>query len=385
MKKILLLGGYGNAGRSIAAHLLRHIPSVALYIAGRSLQKAEDFAENLRLKYPNSTIRTVQVDLSNAEQLTAATRQCDFVINAASAMDHTELVVQTLIREKKSGLDTQLSLPKKLDILRKYQEQLATAGVIYITDGGFHPGVPAALVRWGAAHLDELEVGNVYCVLKVDWASIKYSPSTQREMLAEFEHFDTTVYKNNGWSKRSLMTPRHYDFGEPFGEQSCTPMCLEELRKLPEQFPSLRETGFYVTGFNTLVDYVILPIIMLGVKILPRRWAHHLMKLFIWGMTFSKPPFGVQIEAVCRGLKNGEPHTLRLSLRHKNAYALTAIPVVACLKQWLDGKITAPGLHFQANAVEPLQFMQDLQNMGVDMHKNGDSRKIKHVTTALST
>ena len=384
MKKILLLGGYGNAGRSIAAHLLRHIPGVALYIAGRDLRKAEDITKNLRLKYPNSTIKTVQVDLSNAEQLTAATRQCDFVINAASAMDHTELVVQSLIREKKHCLDTQLSLPDKIEVLKKYAPQLEAAGIIYITDGGFHPGIPAALVRWGAVQFDALEVGNVYCALKVDWASIEYSPSTIRELLAEFEHFNTAVYRNKSWAKPSLMTPRHYNFGAPFGEQPCTPMCLEELRALPEQFPSLRNTGFYVTGFNTLIDYVGLPFILVGIKILPTRWAHHLMQLFMWGASFSKPPFGVQIEAVCRGIKNDEPHTSRLSLRHKDAYALTAMAVVSCFKQWLEGRITSPGLHFQANAVEPRAFVQDLQAMGVDICRESSFQKIKHVPTTIS-
>lgn len=384
MKKILLLGGYGNAGKAIATHLLQHVADIEVMIAGRDLTKAENVVEELTSKYTDRKVGALQVDISDAEQLAAAFRQCDFVVNAASAMEHTGQVVQALIRGKKSCLDTQLSLPKKLEILRKYTAQLAEAGVTYITDSGFHPGMPAALVRWGAMQLDELEVGNVYCALKVDWASIKYSPSTQLEMLSEFEHFDTTVYKDQSWSKLSMMAPRRYDFGEPFGEQSCTPMCLEELRELPTHLPNLKETGFYVTGFNTFVDYLILPIIMIGIKILPKRWARHLMKLFIWGTTFSKPPFGVQLEAVCRGYKNNEPHTLRLSLRHTDAYVLTAIPVVACIKQWLEGKITAPGLHFQANVVEPEQFLQDLQNMGIDIRKNGDSKKIKHVTVALS-
>ena len=306
MKKILLLGGYGNAGSAIAAYLLQYATDVEVIVAGRDLGKAEILVEALRTEFETNQVSALQVNIADATQLANAFRQCDFVVNAASAIDYTEQVIKTLIQEKKSCLDTQLSLPQKLDILKRYNDQLTKAGITYITDGGFHPGIPAALIRWGSTQLDELEVGNVYCAVKIDWANIKYSPSTQQEMLAEFEYFNTNVYKDQAWSKLSIMAPRNYNFGETFGEQACTPICLEELRELTKQLPKLKETGFYITGFNTLVDYLILPIIVVGLKVLPKRWARYLMKLFIWGTTFSKPPFGVQLEAVCRGYKNGE-------------------------------------------------------------------------------
>ena len=59
------------------------------------------------------------------------------------------------------------------------------------------------------------------------------------------------------------------DFGGDFGKQYCAPMLLEEMRALPEMFPTLTETGFYVGSFNWFVDWVIMPIAMVAMKLSP--------------------------------------------------------------------------------------------------------------------
>ena len=56
-----------------------------------------------------------------------------------------------------------------------------------------------------------------------------------------------------------------------------------------------------------------------------------------------------------------------MEISHSDGYLLTAVPVVACLFQYLDGSVRNPGLHFQANVVEPKRFFRDLQMMGIDV------------------
>jgi saccharopine dehydrogenase (NAD+, L-lysine-forming) len=46
---------------------------------------------------------------------------------------------------------------------------------------------------------------------------------------------------------------------------------------------------------------------------------------------------------------------------------ITAIPVAACLLQYLDGTIRKPGLWFQALVVEPERFMNDMERMGLEV------------------
>lgn len=77
-----------------------------------------------------------------------------------------------------------------------------------------------------------------------------------------------------------MMKPATMDFGQEvgpgFGHQYSLPMYLPEMRPLPEMYPGLQNTGFFVGGFNWFTDWFVSPLIMAGLKLAPgavcRRW-----------------------------------------------------------------------------------------------------------------
>jgi hypothetical protein len=90
--------------------------------------------------------------------------------------------------------------------------------------------------------------------------------------------------------------------------------------------------------------------------------------LMMWGLNaFSKPPFGTLLKVEAQGSTDGQAKSEEVTLYHEDGYVLTAIPVVACLLQYLDGAIRQPGLWTQANLVEPNRLMQDMQRMGIEI------------------
>jgi saccharopine dehydrogenase (NAD+, L-lysine-forming) len=178
-------------------------------------------------------------------------------------------------------------------------------------------------------------------------------------------------FQDGRWQKMSalaMMIPRYMDFGGKFKRQYCIPMFLEEMRSLPDLFPSLRETGFFVGGLNWFVDWFLSPMIMIGLKLFPKMGLRPFGRLLFWGLkAFSRPPYGTLLKLEARGKKENVAKTVEVLISHEDGYDLTAIPVVACMMQYLDGSIRKPGLWFQAHIVEPKQFFTEMEKMGVQI------------------
>lgn len=368
--RILLIGGYGEAGKRIAEYALRFLKNIEIVIAGRNLDKAQQLAHDLNLELKTDRASARRVDVTNLPDLTEAMRAVDFVINASSTMVYTEVIVNAVLASRTDYLDMQLSSPTKLNILRQYEDELKVKNICFITDGGFHPGMPAALVRYAAAQMDTVESGKVYCAMKLDWASLKVTQDTIREFVDEFKTFNMTYLENGQWLNPSWSkATRRYEFGAPYGSETCMPMYLEEFRELTKQQPTLQSAGLFIAGFNPIVDLLIAPIVMIGLRILPERFHKNLAQLFWWGLQFCKPPYGIRLIAECTGTKDEEPVTMRILVDHEDGYVLTAIPVVACLKQYAENGLREAGLQFQATFVEPVQFLNDMAQMGLHMEK----------------
>jgi saccharopine dehydrogenase (NAD+, L-lysine-forming) len=366
--KIVILGASGNAGREIARLLT---PTLSAHdevvLAGRNSSRLAFTAGQCS---GPAAIRVEIADATDDEAVRRLVAGARLVVVTVSLPDRVPALARIVADAGSDWFDTLLSSPTKIAALRALEPQLLAGGLCFVTDGGFHPGLPAAMVRWAARRVDTLKTAVVYGGMRLDWRAETLADSTVEEMLGEFADFDMTTYIDGAWRPLKWSQCPTVDFGPPIGRKSCVPMYLAEMEPLPTEFPTLRTCGFYVGGFTPSMDYLALPVIM-GLAKFPRlrrttlaftRWSFgHLAR--------SRPPHRLAVRLEATGAQGGVPATARLEISGDDGYVMTAAPVVSCLRRVLDGSLRRPGLWLQAQLADPDDLLDDLAGLGLTVSR----------------
>ncbi|HET7009762.1 MAG TPA: saccharopine dehydrogenase NADP-binding domain-containing protein, partial [Anaerolineales bacterium] len=310
MATLVILGGYGNTGRALTRLLLQH-SDVSLVLVGRDGDKARRAAAEWNDRFPGLRARGEAADASDGERLRQLFRGTELVVAASSTSPSARVVAEAALDAGIDYIDPQFSRAK-VAALRELAPRIQAAGRCFVTDAGFHPGLPALLVRYAARRFDALRSARVGSVIQIDWKTLNFSDSTLDELVSEFRemqmmHFRAGRWQTMGWIES--FKPVWMDFGGEFGRRYTMPMLLEEMRPLPDMFPGLQDTGFFVGGFNWVVDWLLMP---LGVGLLwisPEAGGRAFARMLEWGLRrFSRPPFGTLLQLEAQGLHDGAEH-----------------------------------------------------------------------------
>ncbi len=364
-KKIFILGGYGNSGYLIADYLLKETDA-EITIAGRDLDKARMAAYQLNDKYQDKRSTAVNLSASSFQWIKNAIEGYDYLVLASSSSTFVENVVRACLETNTNYFDTQLSSPQKIKMLRGYEKKINEKGLAFITDGGFHPGLVSAIIRYGSLQFDEAKKAFVHGFARMDWKSYKLSKGTLSEFMTEIKNYNPTIFKKSNWKKAGLLHSKKVYFDREIGVQRTSPYYLEELSELPNLVPSLNEAGFYVCGLDWFTKNFVAPLGYFSFKVIGDLTTKPLVKLFKWSCKkFSKPPYKIKLKLIAEGEKDGRNKKTEITLEHKDGYVMTAIPVAVSLKQIINGTINPNGLCFQGNVVEISSFFEDLQKLGI--------------------
>jgi saccharopine dehydrogenase-like NADP-dependent oxidoreductase len=358
---VLILGGYGNAGRVIA-RLLASQKRYQIILAGRNGQRARSVAEQLNAELSVECVSGLEVDAARRESLLKAFQEVAIVLVAAATIAYTRTVAEAALEAGIDYFDIQISTPAKRQALEALRERIVQSGRCFITDGGYRPGIPAAMVRYAASQIPGLESAPVASVFQVNWQERQLAAATSVEFVDELKYFNQQFFKDGAWTQGNMSEFTPVDFGAPFGVKYCMPMYMEEFHPLPALIPTLKQTGFYSAGFGGLLDYVIIPLALGLLTVFPNHSSKFVAGMLEWGMMHTtRPPYG----AVLQMKAEGPGRSLLMTVAHADAYFITAAPAVACLLQYFDGAFQEPGLWRQGTLVEPVRFFDDLVRLGV--------------------
>lgn len=360
--KILILGGAGFTGRIVARRLLE-LSAASVTIATRHPETAQAFVDRLNALHGGRRVDALYADAADVESLRKAFDGHALVIAAAPIAAYIENVFRAAIDAGADCLDLQISAAK-FALLRTLAPEIERQGRLFITEAGFHPGLPAALARHAAAQLDSIE-GVVTAGFLNMGRDLPYSEAFG-ELVEALRDYHGETFKNGAWTKPGSFATQVVDFGGDIGRRQCYSMFFEELRPLPDMFRSLKDVGFFIAESHWVTDWLVFPIVWIAAR-LGIGSAPRLGKFLWWGMrTFHRPPYRVELFAQACGTRAGQPARVAIRVAHRDGYELTAVPVVATILQYLDAPAAKRGLWMMGHYVDPARLMRDMAAMGVE-------------------
>lgn len=358
--KIAVFGATGQAGRQITRLLLED-PSVEVTACARKAAKLERLEGSMRSAA--GTLETVAVDLASDSAVDDVASSVDLVVGATGRWSDGPRFASLAVRRRSSYFGIYLSSPEKWRRLRPLAVECADAGLMVVDDGGVHPGLPAAMIRWIASEVP-LSAAWVGAKFGLRWGDLDLSPETIADFAEEMWSTDPSVLVEGEWVQ-GYRYARKFDFGDGRGSESCVPMCLEEIRELALA-GTVASSGFFIAGFGPLVDYAVFPLGLGLSKLSPPLGS----RLLWWGLRrfgSSTPRATLMLQAVPASGRA----PIRVRVSHPDPYALTAAAAVASIRQMMSGP--RPGVWTQAGFVRPIPFFEDLDAMGVRIDRSDDA------------
>lgn len=356
--RVLILGGYGGVGRSLTRLLLQET-QVEIVIAGRRKAKADEFAAALCQKFPGNRVSSRYADASDQASLIEAFKGVQLVIVLTPTPNFVKQIGQAALVSGCDYLDILVSESTYQD-LNELASSIQHQKRIFITQAGFHPGLPAVFVRYGAQYFDKYEKAKIGMAMNARFESVEQAV----EIVAMVSEFKADIFRAGAWRKATYKDAVIMEMGNRFGKTQLFPIQMLEIKRTQRMF-NLDEIGVYVSGFNWFVDNLVFPMILVIQKIKKGLAAEWLTKLFVWGVnTFSSSHQGVVLLNEAEGVKDGEKVRIRIIAEHDDAHLFTAIPVVACLKQFFAGLLPA-GLWMMGHVVDEKALFSDMEQMGV--------------------
>jgi saccharopine dehydrogenase-like NADP-dependent oxidoreductase len=359
--RVLILGGRGRIGSSVAQDLATHTQA-QISITGRSPATGAE-------EMPASGVRYLALDLADKEALRKAIASSNLVVHCAGPFHHRDAsVLETCIELGVNYADVSDSrgfTRKSLAL----GDAAKTAGVTAIVNTGIFPGVSNSLVRLGVEQLSEAERIHLnYVVAGSGGAGVTVMRTT---FLGLQEPFD--VWVDGKWQQVKPYSEREtVEFPPPYGKTGVYWFDLPESMTLPESFP----VKTVITKFGTLPDFYN-HMTWIIANWVPKSWLKNQGAIeFLSHVSYRMTAVtnlltgtGVTVRAEVAGRKDGKPARFVSSVAHESAAVATGIGSGTIAELLLSGELNKPGVWPVERALPTDLFEKIMLTRGVKIQQ----------------
>jgi len=358
-KKVLILGGSGRIGSSVAADLVNHTQA-EITITGRNAVTGMAVAEKL-----GSHVQFLALDLAEKEQLRKAIATANIVIHCAGPFHYRDAnVLKTCIEAGVDYLDVSDHRSFTSKAL-EYKNEAETSGVTAIVNTGIFPGISNSMVRNDVEEFDAAETIHLsYVVSGSGGAGITVMRTTFLGLQNPFEAWiDGKLQRVKPYSDREAVT-----FPSPYDRAGVYWYDMPETFTIPDTFP----VQTVITKFGSVPDFYNY-LTWWVAKVWPTSWIKNPNVVeFLANVSYKMTNFtdrfsgiGVAIRSEVTGKKDGKLANFCSTLVHENTAIAAGYGTGSIAELILDGKLKKPGVWAVEQALSTDLFQQTMQSRRV--------------------
>lgn len=360
--RILIIGGTGRIGSSVAQDLASHT-SAEITVTGRQLVNG-----TLASSTGGAPVQFLALDLADTKGLQQAIASHNLVIHCAGPFVYRDVtVLKRCIEEGVNYLDVSdnRAFTRKALACR---DVAAAAGVTAIINTGIFPGISNSMVRHDVEQLDQAErIHLSYVVAGSGGAGVTVMRTTFLGLQEPFE-----AWTDNQWQWVKPYSDREtISFPKPYGKAGVYWFDMPEAFTLVDSFP----VKTVITKFGSVPD-LYNHLTWIAAHIFPSSWlknpagieflAHVSHRMTQFSDRFSG--IGVAIRSEVKGYKNGESLRVGSTLVHENTAVAAGAGTGSIAELMLTGQLTKPGVWPVEQALSTELFQQTMHSRGIEIH-----------------
>jgi len=362
MERVLILGGAGRIGRSVAADLVRHTQA-QITITGRD-PLGTQVAQHL-----GSRVHFQALDLADEAGLIGAITATDLVIHCAGPFHYRDArVLQACIQQQVNYLDVSdhRSFVSKALARRAAAE---AAGITAVINAGVFPGISNSMVRQAVEQLDQPEgIHLSYIVSSSGGAGVTVMRTTFLGLQRPFE-----VWLDGQWqTMQPYSEPEIVEFPVPYGRTPVYWFDMPEGFTLPKAFP----VKTVITKFGSVPNFYN-HLTWIAAHWFPKRVMRHPAAIEFLShvshrMTHITDRFsgiGVAIRLEVSGQKDGLPARICSTLVLPDTAIAAGYGAGSIAGLLLLGQLQKPGVWPVEEVLPTGLFEQSMQVRGVKINQ----------------
>jgi saccharopine dehydrogenase-like NADP-dependent oxidoreductase len=361
-QQVLILGGQGRIGSSVAQDLITHT-SANITVTGRQL-KSEVTAQQQELP----RVEFLALDLADREKLKQAIASHNLVIHCAGPFMYRDArVLEVCIEQGVNYLDVSdnRSFTRKALAL---SDQAADAGITAVINTGIFPGISNSMVRHDVEQLDTAErIHLSYVVAGSGGAGVTVMRTTFLGLQEPF-----AAWIDHQWQQVKPYSDREtIVFPQPYGKVGVYWFDMPEAFTLVDSFP----VQTVITKFGSIPDFYnhltwmaahLFPSSLLKNPSTVEFLAHVSHRMTQTSDRFSG--IGVAIRSEVTGQKQGETIRACSSLVHENTAIAAGGGTGSLAELMLAGKLDKPGVWPVEQALSTQLFQQAMQSRDITIN-----------------